>query len=233
MTPQQKITQRTREVLARAFAMYGIEANPESVEISFNLTGRTAGWAERNRGHYRLRYNLEAYHLDPVEMIEDTVPHEVAHIVCYMRPELGNSHDAGWRRVCQALGGSGKRTHDLELTPAKVTERFTYMVGRERVEIGPTQHQRLQSRRVVYFTRTRQQIHPEHWVDYVAKAAKTVSEPVTVRPGAIVNKRAAATLIMRLNPNLTRAEIIKKFVAEVGLTPAGAATYYYNIKNGK
>jgi predicted SprT family Zn-dependent metalloprotease len=39
-------------------------------------------------------------------MLEDTVPHEIAHFVCQVKG-LGKNHDEGWRKVCRELGGNG------------------------------------------------------------------------------------------------------------------------------
>ena len=93
--------QRTKEVLALAEQLYGVKIEPT---VSFNLRGRVAGWAGcklcSSGRQYSLRFNCELIqgkHFD--DMVNLTVPHEVAHLVCYARPDLGSKHDAGWRRV--------------------------------------------------------------------------------------------------------------------------------------
>jgi predicted SprT family Zn-dependent metalloprotease len=42
-------------------------------------------------------------------VLEDVIPHEVAHLVCMLRPQHGHSHahDEGWAKVARRLGGSG------------------------------------------------------------------------------------------------------------------------------
>lgn len=42
-------------------------------------------------------------------VLEDVVPHELAHVVCMLRPQHGHghNHDEGWAGVCARLGGTG------------------------------------------------------------------------------------------------------------------------------
>jgi predicted SprT family Zn-dependent metalloprotease len=82
----------------------------------------------RKATQFSLRFNCELIqgeHFD--DMMSNTVPHEVAHLVCYARPELGRKHDAGWKRVCVALGGNGKRTHNYDVV---VRGRFDYITDK-------------------------------------------------------------------------------------------------------
>lgn len=126
------ISARTREVLAKAEALYGVKINPS---IAFNLRGRVAGWAgckfcmiTRQATQFSLRFNselIQGKHFD--DMMNNTVPHEVAHLVCYARPDLGRKHDSGWQRVCLALGGDGRRCHDYDVV---VKGRWDYLTDR-------------------------------------------------------------------------------------------------------
>lgn len=81
--------------------------------VRYDLKGRTAGWAIGNR---TIRLNNTAIFGDEAhfrDMVDDTIPHEIAHIVCHRNPSFGRKHDAGWANVCRTLGGTGKRTHDM------------------------------------------------------------------------------------------------------------------------
>jgi predicted SprT family Zn-dependent metalloprotease len=81
--------------------------------VRYDLKGRTAGWAI---GHRTIRLNTTAIYGDEAhfkDMVNDTIPHEIAHIVCHRNPSLGRKHDYGWSAVCRALGGTGKSTHDM------------------------------------------------------------------------------------------------------------------------
>lgn len=149
------IRSKTQEVLALAQRLYGVDIKPT---IGFNLTGRVAGWASckhcRFTGQrvFGLRFNqqlIAGRHFEDIR--DETVPHEVAHLVCYARPELGRNHDAGWRRVCLALGGNGKTRHDYDVVVAGGWDYITSMG--HRVTIGPKHHAAVQSGRTLMFRR--------------------------------------------------------------------------------
>lgn len=116
------IRSKTAQVLAKAEALYGVKIEPQ---ILFNLTGRTAGYAScrfcmftRKAQDFKLRFNreiIQGKHFQ--DMMDNTVPHEVAHLVTYARPDLGRKHDTGWRLICLALGGNGNTRHNYETTP--------------------------------------------------------------------------------------------------------------------
>ena len=111
---------RVTEVLEKARLRYGVALNPT---ISFNLTGRVAGWAGcktcAGQQVYWLKFNsdlIRGEHFN--DILNNTISHEIAHLVCFARPELGKNHNRGWKRVCIALGGNGNRTHDFAVTYA-------------------------------------------------------------------------------------------------------------------
>jgi predicted SprT family Zn-dependent metalloprotease len=124
---QKQIVDRCMELTQKASKLYNMDI--PNIRVSFNLTGATAGYAHRKFGAYSVRFNFEMISReDPAafnDMLNDTVPHELAHIVCFINSALGKNHDYGWRRVCIALGGTGKTTHDLEVNYAG--ETFTYI----------------------------------------------------------------------------------------------------------
>ena len=145
--------ERTKQVLALAEQLYGVKISPT---ISFNLRGRVAGWAGckicMGQRQYSLRFNCELIqgkHFD--DMMRLTVPHEVAHLVCGARPDLGSKHDAGWQRVCLALGGDGKRCHNYEVA---VKGRWDYITDRgNKVSVTRRHHTIVQSGGVLRFKR--------------------------------------------------------------------------------
>lgn len=125
-----------------------------TVRISYNLRGRAAGMAcckiERATGKVsdlELRFNREAMQKDWLYMVRETIPHEVAHLVAYAKPELGaKNHNTQWRRISQALGCRGERCHTMKLTPAKRVTRYRYRTdtGAE-VIAGPKHHKQIQA----------------------------------------------------------------------------------------
>ena len=114
--------QKLAELRAKAREFYGVEIDPE---ISFDLMGMAAGQANYRKNKIRLnRELLEKYKSD---FIEQTVPHEYAHLVAYRK--FGNRirpHGKEWRWIMQALGAEPRRTHNYRVSPARKCRRFTY-----------------------------------------------------------------------------------------------------------
>lgn len=83
------------------------------IDVSFDLTEQDAGLAQVVHGEYKLRLNYKMMmRPDGWEHIyNNTIPHEIAHLVCCWNPDLGKNHDAGWRDVCIRLGGDGEQCH--------------------------------------------------------------------------------------------------------------------------
>lgn len=135
---------RCVEVMDQACTLWDLQGL--KVTLKLDLRGKCAGraGASRTKGTGLIRLNIEAYRLDPKDMLEDTIPHEIAHIVAGWTG-LGRGHDAGWRRIAIRLGSTGKRCHSLELTPARKTRRFAYQATcGTTVEVGPRRHSSIQ-----------------------------------------------------------------------------------------
>ena len=146
---QQAVRAKCAEVFAKAKELYP-HLSFDLVGIQFDLKGKAAGMA-CVRGNlfarrYHLRFNMDMLMREAAGLvINDTVPHEVAHTVCQMDPSLGRKHDYGWRRVCIALGGSGEQYHQEEVVYAKGhTYEYTSSTGQKH-RISETRHKRLQA----------------------------------------------------------------------------------------
>lgn len=143
-TPQQQAVNKCKEIFELARVKYGVDLS--NVSIGFNLKGRVAGragWkgfkgvAERE---YYMQFNLDLLQRESDDMLNDTIPHEIAHIVCYMKPELGSDHDYGWTRVCISLGGSGNAKHNLKVVYGKgTTYEYTTDMG-NKVRLNDRHH---------------------------------------------------------------------------------------------
>jgi len=144
---------RCDEVFRKAEALYGVDLSKTA--ILFNLRGRVAGMACCSRHRLinggkaydlRLRFNTDMIVGDGYEhIINDCVPHEIAHLVCYAKPELGDNHNRGWQRVCVALGGNGQRCHTEKVLMAKGnTYRYVTSTGAE-IQLGDRHHAKIQA----------------------------------------------------------------------------------------
>jgi len=144
-----QIKARCGEMVEKIRALYGMDLS--QVRISFDLRGRSAGKAG-GRGYrlpgssYYVKFNRDMLTREAFEhVINATVPHEYAHVVCFMDPSKGKNHDYGWARVCRALGGSGARTHNEEVVYGKgLTYEYTTDRG-HKVRLSEKRHRYIQT----------------------------------------------------------------------------------------
>jgi SprT protein len=143
MSNRERANQAIQNTLRVAKRLYGFN---EYVEVEFRNTGRCAGWASYDRGLYKLAFNSQLLEREDWmnDLITDTIPHEIAHLVCYYDRSLGKNHDKGWKRVCISLGGSGSRTHSLEVKKARRSRKAIYHINNRTVEIGINMHKKIQ-----------------------------------------------------------------------------------------
>jgi predicted SprT family Zn-dependent metalloprotease len=146
---KQEIIAKCTETFAKAKTLWP-NMNFDNVGVRFDLKGRAAGMACRRDGTYFMRFNTEMMTRDAFDhVINNTVQHETAHIVCMMNPKLGRNHDAGWTRVCRLLGGNGERCHSEDVVYGK-GNTYEYTTDRgHRVRVSDSIHQKIQ-RGVVY-----------------------------------------------------------------------------------
>lgn len=237
-------TAAVKAKLVEAKAMFNLTLDVDKVVIRNDIRGQIGGWAKLDkRGVYILRFNREAILNYNEDMTNDTIPHEVAHIVCYNQRHLGYAHDSGWKRVCRMLGGDDSRTHDMTLTAAKVTEKFNYTLASGRVvQAGPKHHRMIQAGQPVFWRNPKEYARPEQWEHYCKDLDGQLVTHANQVPGLFIvrsdipalpqqgSKREKAELIYKANKHLSRGEVIKLFVAHAEMTTAGAATYYQNFR---
>lgn len=164
---KQSFLNAVRAKLKEAEEKFGVDM--KDVKIELNIRGwRAAGYAQwcPAKG-YRLRFHPEyiATHFD--EMVNVTVPHEVAHMVCFKKESLGRDHNRGWQMVDRMLGGNGKRCHKMKaaMKAAKAKSprrapRSVYIYHTTRgyeIAVGKVRHERIQSG-VVYEARNQGRI---------------------------------------------------------------------------
>ena len=121
------------------------------VDIRYDIRGQCAGQARCRRDRISgkafdlcLRFNKEALAKDWAHMVKETIPHEVAHLVAYARPELGaDNHNSQWERIARSLGCSGNRCHTMALTSARRTFRYRYVTPSGDVVVCRAKHHNL------------------------------------------------------------------------------------------
>lgn len=127
-------TLRLKEVVAHANRLYGL-----TMDLPLKAKrGKAAGSCHYENSKRFIRINFEMMTLSKTNwdhILNDTIPHEVAHMVEHML--YGKmSHSPQWVKICKALGGNGKRCHNLMTT----VTRYTYNVSGHIVHVSAKIH---------------------------------------------------------------------------------------------
>lgn len=164
-----------REKLDEAVREYDLifeDFDPSMVEISTNIRGRVGGRAgyttEYGRRYYYLNFSREGIEKHWDTMVNDVIPHEVAHIVAFVRGDLrAKGHNAAWVRICRHLGGTGERCHSMGLTKARKVKYHIYDIDGIEVKLSSIRHNKLMKGKAHYSLTTntgcRKKIHPKHY----------------------------------------------------------------------
>lgn len=140
-TAEAIISAKVAEVLAKAKVLFPVCGDLKISDILFYSKGTAAGYAGHETLHgirkYFLKFSTEAYDIAPETILNDTVPHEVAHLVAFaMAGATYNripAHGKVWKSICIRLGGTGERTHSITLTSARRRVRYIYTLNSGRV----------------------------------------------------------------------------------------------------
>ena len=147
LTEAQKelIEERVQEVINLAEEMYNVDLGFVDIEYTLRkrqclavacikgMTGLINGRKVIVPGTAhtpKIKFNPEAFIQSWDDMMNDTIPHEVAHLVNYFDLETGHDHNIGWRQVCVALGGTGRTKAEAgiyRLTPGTVIKHYDYI----------------------------------------------------------------------------------------------------------
>lgn len=138
---------RVRECQTNARERFpSFKLTDEELPIVFVFSGQVAGMAKRRKNVFNLEFNVEAILKDRDEMINNTIPHEMAHIVDMYLYGGRSSHGHRWQAIIHALGGSPERTHTIPLTKARRSRRYLYEAScGTTVEVGPRHHKSVQT----------------------------------------------------------------------------------------
>jgi len=144
------------EKLDEAVMLFDLDLDPHMIDVRFDLKGRTGGYAgykvnSYGERDYYLRFNIEGItdHWD--NMVNVLVPHEIAHIVAFVKPSLGaKGHNRIWSSIDRRLGGNGKRTHNMPLTKVRKTTWYIYEIAGAKVKLSKIRHNRMLSGKTSY-----------------------------------------------------------------------------------
>lgn len=99
------------------------------LEVRFDLKGRVAGmycFSSSNPAPY-YRINEDLLRRYPVEMIQQTLPHEVAHaVVRHRNGDQAKQHGAEWQAVMREFGKVPERCHRMTVTHTRGGPRLPF-----------------------------------------------------------------------------------------------------------
>lgn len=154
--PEQRITTElcrqaedaVRRAEQRARNFYRLELPP--AVIDFSLRGRCAGQAKVDRaGRTWLRINSQLLAENHDDFLNQTIPHEVAHLVvnwqARSRTRRPRPHGPEWQAVMEdCFGLVAQRCHSYPTTPARVVPRpFVYACNCREHRLTSIMHKRL------------------------------------------------------------------------------------------
>jgi SprT protein len=195
---QQLAIAKCKEVFAKALELYP-HLNFDKVDIRFDLRGRAAGMAcarlGRNGRTYHIRLNTDMLNREAADhVINETVPHEVAHIICFMDPRMGRNHDSGWRHVFMQLGGAGSRVHHEAVVYGKgSTYEYTTTTGHT-IRCSEQRHKKIQQGAIISWRGGKGQTNKSCAYSIVGHQGVTLKTPIV---------RAGSTTVPSINPKVT------------------------------
>lgn len=189
-TQMQQIKDKCLEVMRVAELKYGLDLS--KVTIRFDLKGRAAGQAGRVGNQYYMRFNHDMLGREAFDhVLNNTVPHEIAHIVCFMNPSLGSNHNHGWARVCMSLGGTGAKFHKEEVVYGKgSTYEYTTTQGFQ-VRCSQQLHSRIQSG-TTYTYRGKGKVDKACAFTVVGINGRTIAKPAAPKAAPVATIATAA-----------------------------------------
>ena len=116
------VSDKLKELRAKTKELFSISVRPE---ISYDLRGLAAGQANYRKN--KIRFNRDLLEKYTREFVEQTVPHEFAHLVTYRKfGRRIKPHGLEWKSVMIAFGVKPARTHSFKVIPSRRLKRFLY-----------------------------------------------------------------------------------------------------------
>jgi SprT protein len=128
---KQKVETIVDECITKAKRVWGDKIHIKPA-IIYDTKGKAAGWASYCYFNPRINLNPILLNANEDEMLNQTVPHEVAHIVTHMVFPGASSHGREWRSVMRVFGVRADRCHNMDIGvvyKAQGKKMFVYHCG--------------------------------------------------------------------------------------------------------
>jgi SprT protein len=148
MPLEQSLVEATKHCLAQATPwLRGMGRATPRVRVLCDLSGKAAGKVSWQAGRLPLiRYNLAIARHQPDDFLKETVPHEVAHVLCHLVYPRARPHGPEWQDIMRNLGAAPKRCHSFEIpeaTTIKRQRRWLYRCSCREHQLSSTRHYRV------------------------------------------------------------------------------------------
>lgn len=249
-----KVATKINECIAKIESHYKVKF--KAPHVRYDIRGTTAGTARPSTWELRFNPTLLVENLD--DFIADTVPHEVAHLACDMiYPEAHKGtitftyagrvrrgkreiHGPKWQSIMRVLGADPSRCHDYDTSnvPSKSGSKTTYEWSCN----GCGKKFHLLQRKHDNAIRSGAPLRHRKCGGDVVYGGTGAAALLNIKPSTPVptkqpkiNKYGtklehALALYKENSARLSRAEMINLFVNAIGMSKAGAATYYYTCQ---
>ena len=139
MLPERRALHRLQDDLAKLNQQ--LDRQDPMPSLRFDLRGRCAGQAFPQSWSIRLNSTLLHRHGD--EFIEQTVPHELAHLVAFA--QFGRQirpHGKEWKLIMGLLGQEPSVCHNYTVAPARVVSRHAWHCPCQQHALSSIRHRR-------------------------------------------------------------------------------------------
>ncbi|MEJ2612665.1 MAG: SprT-like domain-containing protein [Candidatus Thiodiazotropha sp.] len=144
---QLKTIAKTRQLLNSAERHFSLP--PIQPVILFNLTGKAAGQVVLHRqGHSKIRYNTSLLERYGSSFIEQTVPHEVAHLIAHtLHGQQIKPHGTEWKAIMHFYRAVPNRCHhfDTSQSTSRTMRYYEYQCDCRTHHISAIRHNRILS----------------------------------------------------------------------------------------
>lgn len=151
MNYQERVTADVAALMAKATSLFNRQF--PAYTIRFDIKGGTAGSVSFVRGwggsirDVVIRFNPALLEREGETMIQNTVPHEVAHLVAeVLYGEFGNKigHGPKWKAVMRMFGVTPSRCHDYDVSDLKQKRtKFEVTCDCATHQLGATRYKRM------------------------------------------------------------------------------------------
>lgn len=148
---------------------YEFNLADDDIPIVFFSKGQKAGQVQILNNVYNIEFNVDAIHKDWNKMINDAIPHEVAHIVDHYIHGKFNNHNQKWKYIARKLGCTGDRCHTMKLEKARRRRKAMYVAtcGTE-IWVSINMHNKIQQGNVRILRKTKGILTRDHFTGNVA-----------------------------------------------------------------